>query len=287
MHRIAAAVFLVFALASDARATDAPQPGDPVRIETVSGQIVEGELVEKLPNGYLIRVEVRKSETRVISYDLVRDIAKTDGATAVSSTPVPSPTSTPAPAVAVTPTPAATPVVAATPAPIRTPRAPGTGDTTTLVGANLQLRTFDYFGETSALDGDLRISAGRLIRGTHEVGGVLGYAIQQREIPGASGKDRFQDVSLTWLLAAYSYHRPMTQGSVPLVLYAGPLVGLVSRMATGVDTATDPAIGAQAGLLVQPAPRWAIDLRFLQADQVFSDDSHMILGTSIGARVSF
>jgi len=282
MHRIAAAVFLVFALASDARATDAPQPGDPVRIETVSGQIVEGELVEKLPNGYLIRVEVRKSETRVISYDLVRDIAKTDGATAVSSTPVPSATSTPAPAVAVTPT----PVVAATPAPIRTPRAPGTGGTT-LVGVNLQLRTFDYFGKPSALDGDLRISAGRLIQGTHEVGGVFGYAIQQREIPGASGKDRFQDVSLTWLLAAYSYHRPMAQGPVPLVLYAGPLLGLVSRMATGVDTATDPAIGAQAGLLVQPAPRWAIDLRFLQADQIFSDDSHMILGTSIGARVSF
>lgn len=279
------AVFLTCVLAGESRAADAPQAGDPVRIETVTGQIVEGELVEKLPTGYLIRVEVKKSETRVISYDLVKDIAKTDASAKASPTPGPAaPVAEPA-----------TPAATAIPRPVATPREPGTGfldggpgpGDTIVVGANLELRTFDYFGDQPALDGELRISGGRLIRGTHEIGGVLGYAIQQRKVAGFEGNEPYQDVSLTWLLAAYSFHRPIVHGQVPLVLYAGPLLGLVMQMATGVDTETNPAIGAQVGLLVQPTSRWAFDLRLLQADQIFSDDSYLILGTSVGARVSF
>ncbi len=83
---------LAFVLFSPRVLAQTPQAGDPVRIETFAGELIEGTLLDKLPTGYLVRANYGGAAelTRTIRYEDVRSIR-----VAGPEAPAPAPTAPP------------------------------------------------------------------------------------------------------------------------------------------------------------------------------------------------
>jgi hypothetical protein len=155
----------VLALALWSLPAAAQANGDNVRIETSAG-VVEGTLLDKLPDGYLVRVG---EATKVVRYGDVKSIARVEpGKTEPGSAP-PAPTPAPTPAPAPTePPPAEPPPLSPPSAPAPPPSPPPVQKQTQNPGLVVGGAVAVTFGSLGALAGVVMLPIGLAISSTNQ-----------------------------------------------------------------------------------------------------------------------